>query len=282
MRCLIWALAGVLALGAAAPAAAQTDDRILNDVVEVVSTVAALQAMGERCAAFIDEAPELGNGLAEVGRLNSAWVEVAIKVIAARGGLPEGVLEAESERKISDYQRRYDSDEQPIYSCLQYAAGDPVLHVGELLPDATRRLMGANEGGYPVLAVDQSTEVADALEMMRLFRFTDLLLGECNRAEADLESYSAAWDEWYARNQWGDSLAKRTLIAWGVQDPERFAAMDAEIADEVEALFATGDGAARCATFVANVTAGSEAEDVTTLAPGLLERLQDAKGPEPR
>ncbi|WP_417309474.1 hypothetical protein [Devosia sp.] len=274
------ALACLLALGTSVPARAQTDDRILNDVVEVVATVSALQAMGERCAAFVDEAPELVEGLSEVSRLNTAWVEIAIEVIAARGGLPDGVLEAESARQKAAYIARYDSDSQPITSCLQYAAGDPVLHVGELLPEQTRRLMGAHDGGYPVLDVDASVEVADALEMMRMFRFTDLLLGECNRRAPDLETYSAAWDEWYARNEWGDTLAKRVLKTWGVQDPARFEAIDEEVASEVDALFARGEGQSRCAAFVANVMAGSDAEDVTTIAPGLLERLQDAKGPD--
>jgi hypothetical protein len=260
------------------PAVAQTDDRVLNDMLVVLAADAMITDMGESCAAASGNNPTIAAAFAEFAERSIAWQIVAVGLIGSRGGLRSGVLEAARAEAIAKGRADFAADPNPVRSCESFAemvAGQQ-LDLADMYPAETKRMSEARGRMWPVVDVDAEPEVADALAVKQLFAMREAMLERCGVLLGNERLYRDAHAYWRSQNIAAYRLAHEVQVAWGAMAPERLERVIAAGEAEAEAVFeAPGGGEERCRQFVSGLEAGEE--DVAQQMPEVMARLEAAR-----
>jgi hypothetical protein len=262
----------------AGPAAAQTDDLILNDIVEMLAEIAETKAMAALCADATGNDPAVAKSFAALDQRNSAWTIIAVTTIGGRGGLDASVVE-EARNDALEWQRyRFAQDADPAKTCRDYARSADTWEsdVASGNSERTARLLEARDGKRPPIDVDASQEVADAMAVEMLHETQQRLLLACSsRLEAESEVYLQAFRDWSSRNFDDDLTAGAVRIQWGATAPWRDELIDKTAeATALAKVRLAGDAAGTCATLLAGVADGSE--DLASRLPDAVARLRVA------
>lgn len=272
-------IALLLALVAALvqPAVAQTDDRVLNDMLVVLAADAMITDMGESCAAASGNDPAIAAAFAEFARRSATWQIIAVSLIGSRGGLRSGVLGAMTEEAIAKGRADFAADPNPVRSCEGFAEliVERQLDLADMYPAETKRMSEARDGKWPVVDVDAQPEVADALAVKQFFLTREAMLERCGVLLDNPRLYADARSYWSNQNFDAYSLAHRVQVMWGAMAPERLGRASAAAEAEAEAVIVQSpDGAERCRQFAAGLEAGDE--DVVRHMPEVIARLEAA------
>jgi hypothetical protein len=264
----------------AAPALAQTDDRVLNDVVTVLAGLASVGEMANQCARATADDPEIAAAFETFRDRSVPWQVIAVTLIGTRGGLDAEMLAAERDAERQKIADAFAGDPDPTRGCRDFARSviDRDADIAKLYPAETRRMSEARSGKWPVLDVARSAEVADALAMKQFFFMRETLLARCATLTGDSKLYRDARSYWNQQNYDAFYYAHQILTNWGALAPQHLEAAQQAAASEAEAELATS-GVARCEKFVAGLEAGNE--DVERLVPELYDRVRTAAEIEP-
>lgn len=264
----------------AAPALAQTDDRVLNDVVTVLAGHAAMDEAARQCAALAPEDTATASAFEGFRNRSTPWLVIAVTLIATRGGLDAEQLSAARATEIERIRTGFARDPDALGSCHELARGFAAneTDIAGLYPAETRRMSEARAGKWPVLDVAHSREVADAIAMRQFFFMREALLERCGELTGDARLYRDARSYWNQQNYDAFYYAHQVLTNWGALAPGHLARARTAGQADAEATLAA-EGAARCTKFVSGLEDG--AEDVVRLAPELLERVRAAAEIEP-
>jgi hypothetical protein len=264
----------------ATPALAQTDDRVLNDVVTVLAGLASVGEMADQCARVTDNDPEIAAAFETFRDRSVPWQVIAVTLIGTRGGIDAEMLAAERAAEIKKIADAFAADPDPTRGCRDFArtAIDRQTDIATLYPAETRRMSEARSGKWPVLDVAHSAEVADALAMKQFFYMREALLERCAALTGDTRLYRDARSYWNQQNYDAFYYAHQILTNWGALAPRHLEAAQQAAKAEAEAELATA-GTARCRQFVTGLKAGHE--DVEHLVPDLYARVRTAAEIEP-
>ena len=284
MRAVTGAVLALLAgLVGAAPALAQTDDRILNDLARVYGGINGMERMALLCSDATGQDPETGAAF-DALIADSQLIKIAgVSLMATRGTVPKAVLDAAIIAEGETYAAAFATDPDPARTCNAFADDirDGRVSLSTLYPDEMRRLNGALAGGYPPLDVDASAEVADALAVRLLREETEALLRICGRVlPENVPLYADALAYWRTRNSAPLAQMATVLAWWGVGDARRLELQREAASARMGEVIYGPRGAERCAAFITGLEQG--AEDLATRGPDLLARLAGAQGPDPR
>lgn len=262
------------------PALAQTDDRVLNDVVTVMAGYAAMDEAARQCAALAPGDTEIAAAFDGFRDRSTPWLVIAISLISTRGGLDPEALAAARSTEIERIHAGFERDPNALASCREtarsFAANDTDL--AALYPAETRRMSEARAGKWPALDIAHSPEVADAIAMRQFFFMREVLLDRCGELTGDARLYRDARSYWNQQNYDAFYYAHQVLTNWGALAPGHLAGAKSAGRAEAEAAL-TAEGIARCNKFVAGLEDGDE--DVAKLVPDLLERVRAAAEIEP-
>ena len=264
----------------ATPALAQTDDRVLNDVVTVLAGIASVGEMADQCARVTGEDPEIAAAFEAFRDRSVPWQVIAVTLIGTRGGIDASVVATERAAEIKKIADAFAADPDPARGCRDFArtAADRQTDIATLYPAETRRMSEARSGKWPVLDVAGSPEVAGALAMKQFFFMREALLERCASLTGNTRLYRDARSYWNQQNYDAFYYAHQILTNWGALDPGHIAAAKQAAAAEAEAELKEA-GAARCEQFVTGLEAGDE--DVERLVPDLYDRVRTAAEIEP-
>jgi hypothetical protein len=264
----------------ATPALAQTDDRVLNDVVTVLAGLASVGEMGNQCARATADDPEITAAFETFRDRSVPWQVIAVTLIGTRGGIDAAILASERATEIKKIADAFATDPDPARGCRDFARGvaDKDTDIATLYPAETRRMSEARSGKWPVLDVAHSAEVADALAMKQFFYMREALLERCATLTGDTRLYRDARSFWNQQNYDAFYYAHQILTNWGALAPQHLAAARQAAEAEAETEL-TISGAARCQKFVSGLEAG--AEDAERLVPDLYDRVRTAAEIEP-
>lgn len=264
----------------ATPALAQTDDRVLNDVVTVLAGLASVGEMADQCARATGNDPEIAAAFETFRDRSVPWQVIAVTLIGTRGGLDAEMLAAERAAEVDKIADAFAADPDPARGCRDFARSvvDKDTDIATLYPAETRRMSEARSGKWPVLDVARSAEVADALAMKQFFFMRETLLERCATLTGDAKLYRDARSYWNQQNYDAFYYAHQILTNWGALAPQHLEAARTAATAEAEAELATA-GATRCQQFVTGLEAGDE--DVERLVPDLYARVRTAAEIEP-
>lgn len=264
----------------ATPALAQTDDRVLNDVVTVLAGLASVGEMADQCARATGNDPEIAAAFETFRDRSVPWQVIAVTLIGTRGGLDAEMLAAERAAEVDKIADAFAADPDPARGCRDFARSvvDKDTDIATLYPAETRRMSEARSGKWPVLDVARSAEVADALAMKQFFFMRETLLERCATLTGDAKLYRDARSYWNQQNYDAFYYAHQILTNWGALAPQHLEAARTAATAEAEAELATA-GATRCQKFVTGLEAGDE--DVERLVPDLYARVRTAAEIEP-
>ncbi len=264
----------------ATPALAQTDDRVLNDVVTVLAGLASVGEMANQCARATGNDPEITAAFETFRDRSVPWQVIAVTLIGTRGGLDAEMLAAERAAEVDKIADAFAADPEPARGCRDFARSvvDKDTDIATLYPAETRRMSEARSGKWPVLDVARSAEVADALAMKQFFFMRETLLERCATLTGDAKLYRDARSYWNQQNYDAFYYAHQILTNWGALAPQHLEAARTAATAEAEAELATA-GATRCQKFVTGLEAGDE--DVERLVPDLYARVRTAAEIEP-
>lgn len=263
-----------------APAAAQTDDLILNDVVALLADIAEAREMAALCATATGGDPAVAASFEAYGKRNTSWAIVSVALIGSRGGLDPAVVEQARDQEIENLRYRFANDTDAARTCRDFAhfADTFESDVASGQPEVVMRLMEARDGKRPPIDVDAVPEVTDAMAVRALFQTQQKLLLACSsRMRGDKETYLEAFRTWSSRNFDDDMNAGVSLLVWGAMAPWRAEWFDkaAQAAASLKVELAT-DAGSTCATLLAAVADGSA--DLASQLPGEVARLREADG----
>lgn len=264
----------------AAPALAQTDDRVLNDVVTVLAGIASVSEMADQCARITGHDREIVTAFEAFRDRSVPWQVIAVTLIGARGGIDATIVATERAAEVRKIADAFAADPDPARDCRDFAraASDGDSDIATLYPAETRRMSEARSGKWPVLDVARSAAVADALAMKQFFYMRETLLERCATLTGEATLYRDARSDWNQQNYDAFYYAHQILTNWGALAPGRIEAAQQAAKADVDAELATS-GVSRCNKFVAGLEAGNE--DVERLAPDLFSRVREAAEIEP-
>lgn len=264
----------------ATPALAQTDDRVLNDVVTVLAGLAAVGEMADQCARVTDNDSEIVAAFETFRDRSVPWQVIAVTLIGTRGGIDAEMLATERAAEIKKIADAFAADPDPTRGCRDFArtAIDRQTDIATLYPAETRRMSEARSGKWPVLDVARSAEVADALAMKQFFYMREALLERCAALTSEVKLYRDARSWWNQQNYDAFYYAHQILTNWGALAPHHIEAARQAAKAEAESELARA-GTARCQKFVTGLKAGDE--DVERLVPELYNRVRTAAEIEP-
>lgn len=264
----------------ATPALAQTDDRVLNDVVTVLAGLASVGEMANQCARATDNDPEIAAAFEAFRDRSVPWQVIAVTLIGTRGGIDAQMLAAERAAEVKKIADAFAADPDPSRGCRDFARSvtEKDADIAMFYPAETRRMSEARSGKWPVLDVAHSAEVADALAMKQFFYMRETLLERCGTLTGDSKLYRDARSYWNQQNYDAFYYAHQILTNWGALAPGHLEAAKQAAKAEAEAELALS-GAARCRKFVTGLEDGDE--DVERLVPELYDRVRTAAEIEP-
>lgn len=266
------ALAALLVSGLPAPAHAQTDDRILNDVLALVRGETLIV---ETAALCLGADMDLSADVAGWTDRNAAVLATAGRVTALRGGLEPGVRESTVEAARAEAARSFATEADSAAFCEQIGGiiDGGTIDFATWMPTEATRVTEAEAGKWPVLDLADARPVADAIAVKQHAFMIDDVLVRCGVLFPPADAYEAARSEWEARNFYTLELADRVLANWGALHPRRWeAARDASGA-EVDALVADAAGfEARCAGLPPRIASGDE--DINAARRDLYDSVQ--------
>ncbi len=264
----------------ATPALAQTDDRVLNDVVTVLAGLASVGEMANQCARATDDDPDIAAAFETFRDRSVPWQVIAVTLIGTRGGIDAEILARERAAEIAKIADAFAADPDPTRGCRDFARSvvDRDADIATLYPAETRRMSEARSGKWPVLDVAHSAEVADALAMKQFFYMRETLLERCGALTGNTRLYRDARSYWNQQNYDAFYYAHQILTNWGALAPRHLQAAREAAKTEAEAELALA-GTARCEKFVTGLEAGDE--DVERLVPELYDRVRTAAEIEP-
>lgn len=264
----------------ATPALAQTDDRVLNDVVTVLAGLASVGEMANQCARATDNDPDIAAAFETFRDRSVPWQVIAVTLMGTRGGIDAEILASERAAEIDKIADAFAADPDPSRGCRDFARNvvDRDADIATLYPAETRRMSEARSGKWPVLDVARSAEVADALTMKQFFYMRETLLERCGALTGNTRLYRDARSYWNQHNYDAFYYAHQILTNWGALAPHHLEAARAAATAEAEAELAQA-GVTRCEKFVTGLEAGDE--DVERLVPDLYARVRSAAEIEP-
>lgn len=267
-------LAAALAVSSPGPAAALTDDRILNDAVSVLNRMESIAEQGRVCAQATDADPVVAQAFADFARRSARWSVMTLSVMQMRGGVDQALVSASREAMLAQTRATLAAKPDLAADCREVARiiTEAELDIAGLMKDETLRISGARDGNLPPLDLANSPAVADATALRQMFMNREATLKACGAATGDVAGYEADADVWRQRNFDAYYYAYQVFDKWGALAPGRMEAAT-RIANEEAGALASGPGAAeRCAAFRSRVVDGDE--DLTRLDGDLVTRLR--------
>ncbi|SFZ85248.1 hypothetical protein SAMN02983003_2468 [Devosia enhydra] len=259
------------------PAEAQTDDRVMNDVLLLIKEDAALAALDTECAQLLGDA-DIARSFAAQRERMAPWRIVSAALIGTRGTLPPGGAEAAREAGqavfAADWARREDKPGHCRTMALALDAG--VLDHPSAYPAETARLLEAHAGRLPVLDVAGSPAVAHAAEIKAMFYREEALFARCGALDPPAEPYRKAGRTWAIENSHAEILVDQILDNWGAKAPGRVAEGRRRAEAEAEAQLTGSEPAAFCAELMRAAAAG-ERDIAVTHYDAILRLQRDAE-----
>ena len=254
------------------PAAAQTDDRILNDVFTVLSGETLLARTRQLCTEFTDV--DIEPQFTEWTDRNLEVLRVADVLVRTRERLEPGMLAEMRNAAAREAEMSFSREADKPGYCQ--SIGDTMdaryFDLDGWFAAETQRMAEAEQGLWPELDLDDAQPVADAMALKQIgFMMWDVF-ARCANLFEPAAQFEEASTEWQARNGYSIELADRVLKNWGALHPSRWETARDESGTEVDALFADlSQAEAHCRATASRTMAGEE--DIDQVNPALYESV---------